>query len=174
MSNLRNHWSHVIIIHHRIRILTNLQEIFIQNSVFRSNNKSVKIHNLKTIVVSITYIYSCSKKFSSILFPNPDSFIQMISRWSYLVLNRMATHWDHCVCVAFQSLQYIFLLKIPQIHTIVLWSTHNVLPIRYRKRRCDTEHFVGMSCVHFQKLPRRIVGQLLLNFWSKYKHESIH
>ena len=56
------------------------------------------------------------------------------------------------------------MLKIPQIHTVVFRSSHNVLAVGHRKRGCDAEYFVGMSGVYLYKLPSCIVRQLLCGF----------
>jgi hypothetical protein len=58
--------------------------------------------------------------------------------------------------VAFQFLDDVPCLQVPEVDTIVLGATHDILPVRDRESCEYAEFAVRMSLVRFQKLARGV------------------
>ena len=85
----------------------------------------------------------------------------------------MTRHWKDGVGVAFNFLDYVPNLKIPEVYTIIFWPTYDVLPICDWECCKDAVLAVCVSRVGFQKLAGSIVPQPLhIQILSKYKQYS--
>lgn len=112
----------------------------------------------RTQIRSVLSFWSC---IGTILRPNPDSLIILESCRGNHILFWVTGNRDDSISMAFKFLNHSFLLKIPQVYTVILRAANNVFPICHRKCGCYAIHFVHMTCIDLQEFPRWVVAQFL-------------
>lgn len=120
---------------------------------FRSLSRTLK-HNLDQNCISMSTCKCTRKKWFYwnhhlwILNPYPYSWIIMEGCRSNFIYRWMTCNRYDSISVAFKFLNHRLLLKIPQVNTIIFWSTDNVFTICHGKCGWYAEYFVNMTSVY--------------------------